>query len=325
MDFFKKVIRLAKQNKKSIVFPEAGFSERIIQAVLKMAKYKICNPILIGDKNDLINKCHKLSKFTIIDPKTFSKTNELAEKLFEARRHKGLTLEDSKELILDPFYFATMLVKCNYADAMIGGAEVSTAKTLKPALTLLRKNNEFVNSYMIMVGKNNITDNPFFMTDCGLIEEPNLEQLPVMAKRVCDELKVFTELSPRVAFLSYSTYGSAESDITLKMKNACLKFKEQNPSILSEGEIQLDAALIERVAKTKLGNNKDYYGKANVLVFPDLNSANICYKAISYFGNLYAIGPITVGLDKPVNDLSRGCTVKDIIILSAITVLQCKN
>lgn len=326
MNFCKQILKLAKNNNKAIVFPEAAFSDRIIKAVLYLKKHKICEPILVGDESSIIMQCKKLVKFKIINPKTSSITEELAKVLFDSRKHKGLTIEQANELILDPFYFSTMLVKMGYADGMVGGAEVSTAQNLKPALQLLTKKDSFVNTYTIMVGKNKVTTSPFILTDCGLIEEPTLEQLPVMAKRACKQLEMFTNLTPRVAFLSYSTYGSAKSATTEKMRDATNEFKNLCPSIQSQGEIQIDAALLERVAKVKLVNkNAEYYGKANVLIFPDLNSANICYKAISYFGKLYAIGPITVGLDKPVNDLSRGCSVKDIIYLTAITVLQSKN
>ena len=324
MKFIKNLLKLAKQKQKSIVFPESAFSDRIIKAVLYIQKHKIANVILIGDESSHIMQNKKLKNFKIINPKTFAHTEELAQELYQLRKDKGMSLQDSKQFILDPFYFSTMLVKKGYADGMVGGAEVSTARNLKPALQILKNGKDnFVNSYMIMVGDNKITDNPFFLTDCGLCENPTSNELAIMAERVCGELKTFTKLTPKVAFLSYSTYGSAKSETTLKVKEAYNKFSSSCPEILSQGEIQLDAALIEPVAKTKLGDYAKYYGKANVLVFPELNSANIGYKAISYFGNLYAIGPITVGLEKPVNDLSRGATVKDIIYLTAITVLQC--
>ena len=325
MNFYKHILKLAKQKKKSIVFPEAAFSDRILKAVLYLKKHDICEPILIGDESSIVMQCKKLESANIVNPKTSNITEELANELYNARKEKGLTLEQAQELIVDPFYFATMMVKCGYADGMVGGAEVSTARNLKPALQLLRGKDGFVNSYMIMDGKNKLTSSPFFMTDCGLVEEPNAEQLAIMAKRTCDEMNLFTDIEPKVAFLSYSTYGSAKSDSTLKMSSANEIFKQNNANILSQGELQLDAALVERVAKTKLGDSKDYYGKANVLVFPDLNAGNICYKAISYFGNIHVIGPITAGLEKPINDLSRGCSVKDIISLTAITVLQSKD
>lgn len=324
MDFTKSLLKLAQKCNKTIVFPEAAYSDRTIKAVRYLRKHHICDVILIGDESSIIMQHKKLKNFKIINPKTFSRTKELAEALFESRKHKGMTQEEADELILDPYYFSTMLVKFGYADGMIGGAEVSTARNIKPALQLLKaETDDFVNSYTILCGDN--IEEPLFLADCGLCVNPTDNQLAIIAERVCGEMKRFTELEPKVAFLSYSTNGSAQSDLTSKVKSAYNKFKSSNNNIMCQGEIQLDSALVLDIAKIKLGDNAEYYGKNNVLIFPDLNSANICYKAISYFGKLYAIGPITVGLEKPVNDLSRGCTVWDIIYLTAITVLQCNK
>lgn len=325
MNFCKQLLKLTKNSNKKIVFPEASFSDRTVQAVLKLKKLGICEPVLIGDESSLIMQNKKLGKFGIINPKTSQLTEMLTQNLFEARKDKGLTIEDAQKLILNPHYFATMLVKCGYADGMVGGAEVSTKDNLKPALQLLKKEDSFVNSYTLIIGDNGLTNNPFIMTDCGLIENPSVEQLPIIAKRAVDEFKNLSNVEPKVAFLSYSTYGSASSEITQKMSKSQEIFKLNNKDIKSIGEVQLDSALLKNVASLKMGEGKDFYGGANVLVFPELNSANICYKAISYFGKLYAIGPITVGLKKPVNDLSRGATVMDIVYLTAITVLQCKK
>ncbi len=326
MKFTKQLIKLAKQKNKTIVFPESAFSDRVLKAVMYIKKHNIANVILIGDESSLFVRNKKFGSFKIVNPKTSSLKEAFANQLYELRKHKGMTIEEASQLVLDPFYFSTLLVKNGYADGMVGGAEVSTARNLKPALQLLKSSsNTLVNSYTMMVGKNNLTDSPFFLTDCGLIENPTSDELSVIAKRVADEYKHFTGIEPKVAFLSYSTNGSANSEATKKMKDAYNKFKANCPNVLSQGEVQLDAALLENVARLKLKGNQDFYGGANVLVFPELSSANICYKAISYFGNLYALGPITVGLDKPINDLSRGCTVKDIIYLTAITVLQCKE
>lgn len=326
MKFTKSILNLAKKYNKTIVFPEAAFSDRIVKAVFYLKKHKICDIILIGDESSLVMQHKKLKNFKIINPKTFNHTQEMSNTLYELRKNKGLTQEQANELVLDPFYFSTLLVKMGYADGMIGGAEVSTARNLKPALQLLKQNNDdFVNSYTIIAGKNKDIKLPIFLTDCGLIESPTENQLAIMAERTYKELKTLTNLTPKVAFLSYSSYGSAKSELTEKVAGAYLKFKKANKDVLCQGEIQIDAALIKNIAKTKVGSNSSYYGENNVLVFPDLNSANICYKAISYFGKLYAIGPITVGLEKPVNDLSRGCTVKDIIYVTAITILQCNK
>ncbi len=324
MNFFKFLRKQASKFKKTIVFPEVAFSDRVMKAVIYLKKHKICDVILIGDESSLIMQNKDLKDYRILNPKTFEKTAEMTDELYNARKHKGLTAAEAKELILDPFYFATMLVKLGYADGMVAGAEVPTAKTFRPALQLL-KENEFVSSFMLIVGKNKLTDNPFALADCGLVVDPTSDELCSIAERTAYEYSRLTKNVPKVAFLSYSTTGSSKGVSVEKVKSAYDKFARLHNDIDAQGEVQLDCALLENVAKTKLGDNAKYYGKNNVLIFPDLNSANICYKAISYFGKLCAVGPIAVGFAKPVNDLSRGATVEDIINLTAITVLQCKE
>ena len=324
MKAIKQIIKNAKKNPKTIIFPEASFSGRIIKAAKIIQKKGIAKVVLVGDESSLIMQDKNLKNFTIINPKTCEYKDALAEELYELRKHKGLALEQAKQLILDPFYFSTMLVVTGYADGMVCGAEVSTAKSLKPALQLLRQNDDFVNSYFLMCGKNKLTDEAFFLADCGLVENPTSQQLAEIAKRAVDQANLLTTNEPKVAFLSYSTHGSAKSESVEKVQNAYKIFIEENPNIKAVGEIQLDAALLPNVAKTKLKFDEPI-GSSNILIFPEINSANICYKAISYFGGLYALGPITVGLKKPVNDLSRGCTVKDIIYITALTVVQCQQ
>ena len=297
MNFLKYILGEAKKKNKKIVFPESAFSDRVIKAVLYLKKHKICEPILIGDASSIAVQCKQLSKFKILNPKTFSQTNEMANMLYELRKEKGMTVEQSFNLILDPFYFSTMLVKCGYADAMVGGAEVSTAQNLKPALQLLKNGGDnFVNSYTLFVGDNGLTDKVFVMADCGLNEEPDEDQLVKIANNVVSEYKNITKIEPKVAFLSYSTHGSAKGEVIEKMQNSFKKFKEQNPTVKCVGEVQLDSALIERVAKTKLKGDVDFYGGANVLIFPELNSANICYKAI--FRKIPAYNKIYLGTQK---------------------------
>lgn len=324
MKFLNQLIQKAKSQTKTIVFPEAGFSDRIVKAVKKIEKKGIAKVVLIGDESSLVLQDKALKNFYIVNPKTFEYKEDFAEALYLLRKEKGITKEQAQELMLDPFYFSAMYVRMGYADGMVGGAEVSTAKMLKPALQLLRNNDDFVNSFFVMCGKNKMTDDVFFLADCGLIEQPTTEQLAVIAERAVCQSNILTNNEPRVAFLSYSTLGSAKSESTQKMRTAYELFAEKNPTTKAIGEIQLDAALIESVAKTKL-KQTEFVGSSNILIFPDINSANICYKAISYFGGLYALGPITTGLTKPANDLSRGATVDDIVYVTALTVLQCKN
>ena len=323
----KVLIKKAKNQNKTIVFPEAGFSDRTMSAVKHIVKKNIANVILIADESALVLQYKKLKNVKIINPKTSSLTSEFAEKIYLLRKEKGVSKEDAEELALDPFYFATMLVREGYADGMIGGAEVSTARNLKPALQLIKADEEygFVSSVMMFYGKNDVTKNqPFLLADCGLNENPTAEQLSIIAKQSVDFSNALLNQEPRVAFLSYSSHGSAKSDMVEKVSLATKDFKEKYPAIVADGEVQFDSAMIPSVAKTKLKDSYLIKQNANVLILPDLNSANICYKAISYFGKLKAVGPVVLGLKKPINDLSRGATVKDIIDLTAITVLQCK-
>lgn len=325
MKLEKYLIKKAKLNKKTIVFPEACFSERIVIAGKIIAKKNIANVIFIGDESALILRYKNLKNITVINPKTSSLTEKFAESLFELRKNKGLTLEEAKNLVLDPFYFSTMLVYEGYADGMVGGAEVSTKTNLKPALQIIKgKNGQNVCSGFLFYGKCKLTNNqPFILGDAGLNEFPGEIELANIGKSLCD-FAIDMNIEPRVAFLSYSTNGSAESDSVIKVRNACNLFKKDN-NVLCEGEVQLDTALVKSVAKTKLDDSYLTNQSANVLVMPDINAGNITYKAIQRFSSLNAIGPIVMGLNKPVNDLSRGCTIKDIIMLTAVTALQCKN
>lgn len=323
----KNLIEKAKKLNKTIVFPEAGFSDRIIEAVKIITKQKIAKVVLIADESALVLQYKKLNNVTIINPKTSSLRDEFAKKIFEKRQHKGVTEEKAQELAVDPFYFATMLVNEGYADGMVGGAEVSTGRNLKPGLELVKAKPEekLVSTAMLMYGKNKVTGNqPFILADCGLNENPSAEQLAIIAKQCTKLNEELVGLMPRVAFLSYSTKGSAKSESVTKVADAFNQFKTIEPYTFSEGEVQFDSAMIPRVAKIKIPTSKLTEQNANILVFPDLNSANICYKAISYFGNLKAIGPIAMGFNRPINDLSRGATLDDIVVLTAVTVLQCE-
>lgn len=323
----KKLLKLASKKGKTIVFPEAGFSDRIIEACNIISKKKIANLILIGDESALVLKYKNIKKFKIVNPKTSSLAKEFAEKIYELRKEKGVSLEEAHILAIDPFYFSTMMVREGYADGMVGGAEVSTARNLKPALQLIKtkEDSEIVSTAMIMYGKNPVTQNqPFILADCGLNVNPTSSQLCTIAKDCVELNNKLLKQTSKVAFLSYSTKGSAKGEDVEKVVSALDMFQKQNPYILADGEMQLDSAMIPRVTRVKAPNSKFSEGNANILIFPDLNSGNICYKAISYFAKINAIGPICIGLNKPINDLSRGATVKDIVVLTAITALQCE-
>ena len=317
-DFYKKARKLSK----SIVFPEVGFSARTIEAVKRIAKKKIAKPILIGDESALILRDKSLSNFQIINPYTFSARDELVKRLYQKRKDKGLTLEEAQKLAMDPYYFATLLVDMGFADGMVAGAEATTARTIKPALQLIkgRKKSTAISSCFIMFGKNSlIKDECLILADCGVIMHPSSEELYQIA---CQSVQTYKSLglkNPKVAFLSFSTKGSANDESIAVIKNAYEKFKKTG--VVCDGEIQFDAAMVENVAKNKCPNSP-LKGNANILIFPDLNSGNICYKAMQYMGHVNAVGPILQGLKKPINDLSRGCSIDDFDTATAITVLH---
>ncbi len=317
-DFYKKARKLSK----SIVFPEVGFSARTIEAVKLIAKKKIAKPILIGDESALILRDKSLSNFQIINPYTFSARDELIKRLYQKRKDKGLTLEEAESLAMDPYYFATLLVDMGFADGMVAGAEATTARTIKPALQLIkgRKKSTAISSCFIMFGKNSlIKDECLILADCGVIMHPSSEELYQIACQSVQTYKSLGLANPKVAFLSFSTKGSASDESVEIIREAYEKFKKTG--VVCDGEIQFDAAMVEDVAKNKCPNSP-LKGKANILIFPDLNSGNICYKAMQYMGHVNAVGPILQGLKKPINDLSRGCSIDDIVTATAITVLQ---
>ena len=321
----KDLLALAKKKNRTIVFPEAGFSDRTIEAVKYLNKKKIVNVILIGDESSLIVRHKELSGFTIINPKTSQLREKFVKKLMLKRKDKGLTLNEAEKLVLDPYYFATLLVDEGIADGMVGGAECSTATNIRPALQLIKaeKKNGIVSSFFFMYGKNKFLKNKsLIIADCAVMENPTAEQLAEIANQSVDSARIFQIEDPKLAFLSYSTKGSAKSDSAEKMKKANLMFKR--PAVVSDGELQFDAAMVESVAMMKDPKGK-LKGDANILIFPDINAGNICYKTMQYIGGLRAIGPILQGLKKPVNDLSRGCSVKDIIEIAAVTALQAKG
>ncbi len=317
-DIYKK----AKLMNKSIVFPEAGFSDRTLQAVKTIQKKGIAKPILIGDESALILRDKNLSQFEIINPLTFASKDELVKCLYEKRKAKGMTIEEAEEMAKDPYYFATLLVECGYADGMVAGAEASTANTVRPALQIIKakKKGDIVSSCFVMFGKNKfLGDKCLILSDCGVIKHPNEDELYQIACQSVETYKSLGFNDPKVAFLSFSTNGSAEDESLEVVKNAYNKFKKLG--IPCDGEIQFDAAMVERVHKQKCPNSP-LQGDANILIFPDLNSGNICYKAMQYMGGVNAIGPALQGLKKPINDLSRGCTADDIVAMTAVTVLQ---
>lgn len=317
-DLYKQARRLGK----TIVFPEAGYSKRTVEAIKYINKKKIAKPILIGDESALAIQDKELINFQIINPKTFEKTGEFAKVLYSLRKSKGLTMEEAEKLVLDPYYFSTLLVHEGYADGMVSGAEVSTARAIRPALQIIkgRRKDSVISSCFLIYGKNDfLKGKSLIISDSGLLPNPAAEELAQIATDSVTTYRLLGLDNPKVAFLSYSTKGSAEGESITKVRTAYAKFKKCG--VICDGELQFDAALVPSVAKHKCPDSP-IEGDANILICPDLNTGNITYKALQYVGGLHAIGPILQGLKKPVNDLSRGCSVEDIITMTAVTVLQ---
>lgn len=318
----KELYKKAEQLKKTIVFPEAGFSDRTIEAVKYIQKKKIARPILIGDESALVLRDKSLIEFQIINPKTFQNKDDLAKRLYEKRKGKGMTYEEAQKLAEDPYYFSTLLVDAGMADGMVAGAEASTANTVRPALQVIKakKKGGIVSSCFLMYGKNKfLKDKPLIIADCGVIMHPTADELYQIACQSVETYKNLGFKDPKVAFLSFSSKGSAKDESVDIVRQAYEKFKKTG--IPCDGELQFDAAMVQSVAAHKAPESA-IKGDANILIFPDLNSGNICYKTMQYIGGLNAIGPILQGLNKPVNDLSRGCSPEDIVTVTAVTVLQ---
>lgn len=321
-----KLVDLAKKKQKTIVFPEVSFSDRTVEAVKYLQKKKIVKVLLVGDASALILRDKIFEYFDIVNPVTFPNREKLVKTLYEKRKEKGLTLEEADELEKDPYYFATLLVECGYADGMVAGAEASTATTVRPALQIIKAKNKKdpVSSFFLMYGKNKFLKNEaVILSDCGVLENPNADELAVIASQSVKSAEQFG-LTPRVAFLSYSTKGSAKNANVDKVRQAYEKFKKKDKNVVCDGELQFDAAMVPRVAEHKCPDSP-LKGNSNVLIFPNIEAGNICYKMMQYVGGLNAVGPILQGLKKPVNDLSRGCSVNDIIMASVITALQCED
>lgn len=332
MSFIESIKNRAKQDIKTIVLPESN-DIRVIEAASIALSQKYANIILIGKEaeiNELANNNgFDISNAEIIDPELFDKYEECVSTFYELRKEKGMTLEKARELMKDNVYFGMMMVKMGKADGLVSGACHSTSDTLRPALQILKTvtGTKLVSAFFVMVSPNKDLgeDGVFVFGDCGLNSNPNEEELSEIAISSAKSFKQLVGQESKIAMLSYSTYGSApDTDLIVKVRNAMQLVKEKEPELLVDGELQLDAAIIPEVAKSKAPNSK-VAGQANTLIFPDLNAGNIGYKLVQRFGNAEAYGPLCQGIARPVNDLSRGCNSNDIAGVIAITAVQAQT
>ncbi|MGI6050234.1 MAG: phosphate acetyltransferase [Acetivibrionales bacterium] len=324
--FLERITQRAKENKKTIVLPEST-DIRTIKATAMILEQDFANIVLVGEE-DKINELKgdlDISRAIIVNPKTSEKFEDYAKAFYELRKHKGVTIEKAREIMQDPLYWGVMMVKMGEADGMVAGAVNSTANTLRPALQILKTapDVKLVSAFFVMCvpdceyGHNGT----FIYADSGLVENPDAQELSEIAVCSAKTFKGLVEAEPKVAMLSYSSYGSAKSELVDKVIEATRLAKEKAPDILIDGELQVDAAIVPEIAKSKAAASP-LKGEANVLVFPDLNVGNIAYKLTQRLAKAEAYGPITQGIAKPVNDLSRGCSAEDIVGVVAITSVQ---
>ena len=320
---FGQLIDILKKSPKKIVFTE-GEDPRILEAASRLLAGTFLHPILIGN-SDKIYAVAEESGFNIrgaeiIDPSNYDRFDEMVELFCELRKKKGVTPELARGILSQANYFGTMLVKMGVADALLGGATYSTADTVRPALQLIKTKpgNTIVSSVFILVRPAATGENEVLaMGDCAINIKPSEDELVEIAGEAAECAKIFG-VDPQVAFLSYSTFGSGKGEDVDKMRNAAEKAKAKYPELSIEGELQFDAAVSPRVARTKCPDSK-VAGHANTFIFPDINAGNIGYKIAQRLGNFDAYGPILLGLNAPINDLSRGCNASEVYSMAIIT------
>ncbi len=314
MKILKEIQQRAKSKDVTIILPEANMDERVKSASEKILSDGLSNLIVFGKEADFDFKSDRVK---VINLSNNDLSEDFAHQLFELRKHKGMTEEQSKELIKQPMHFAMMLMKNNMADGVVAGAKYSTADVLRPALQIIKTkpNKNIVTGGMLMLKED---ERPLFYADVSLIEQPNSGQLSEIAFASAEFMQNVVAIEPKVAFLSYSTKGSAKHEMVDNVRHATEL--TQNKGFLVDGEMQADCALDLSTAKKK-GVTSEVGGNANVLIFPDLNAGNIGYKLTARLGGYQAIGPIMLNFNKPVNDLSRGCTVEEIVNTVLITKL----
>lgn len=330
MGFIDEIKSRAKQNKKTIVLPES-MDRRTFEAAAEILAEDIANLVIIGTPEEIEKNSEGLdiSKAVIVNPATYEKTPEYIDLLVELRKSKGMTKEEATNLLMNEYmFYACVMVKAGDADGVVSGACHSTANTLKPALQIVKTKpgTKIVSAFFLMevpdceFGENGT----FVFGDCGLNQNPNPEELAAIAVSSAESFKLLVGKEPKVAMLSHSSKGSAKHADIDKVAEATRIAKEIAPQLSLDGELQADAAIVPSVGASKAPGS-DVAGSANVLIFPDLDAGNIGYKLVQRLAKAEAYGPMTQGIAKPVNDLSRGCSAKDIVGVIAITAVQAQN
>ena len=322
----------AKQDVMTIILPESN-DKRTLIAAAQVLKEKTADLIMIGKEEKIMDGAHwlevDLTGLKVVDPDTDPKFDHYAETLFKLREKKGMTLEKAQEILkTDYITYGVMMVKEKDADGLVAGACHATADTLRPALQILKTapGTELVSGFFIMdVPGSEFGENGLFLfADCALEIQPTSEKLAHIANQTDKSFKRLIGDDPRIALLSHSSHGSAVNDDSTKVVKAVEYIRENYPDIVADGELQLDAAIVPELGASKAPDSP-VAGKANVLIFPDLDAANIGYKLVQRFAGADAYGPILLGLNAPVNDLSRGCTAEDVVGVIAITCVQAQT
>lgn len=319
----------AAKHKKRIVLPE-GNEERTLKAADLIIDEGIAKIILLGDKEQILSEAHKhklknIDKVTIINPLNHSNKKRYIELMVEIRKNKGLDFAEAGRLIENPLYLATMMIKAGDADGEVAGAVNSTGDVLRPAFQYVKTlpGISVVSGAFIMILKNREfgEDGILVFADCAVHPDPTAKELAEIAVATAETTRAIAGFEPRIAMLSFSTKGSAKHPMVDKVVNATRIAKEMSPDLQIDGDLQADAAIIESIGKSKAPDSS-IAGKANVLIFPNLECGNIAYKLVQRLADAEAIGPVLQGMAAPINDLSRGCSVNDIVNLTAITVNQ---
>lgn len=320
---FGQLINILKKNPKKIVFTE-GKDPRILEASSRLLASYFLHPVLVGNEEEIMESAEEsgfnIRGAEIVDPMKFERLDEMIDLYCELRKKKGVTPEQARGILSQSNYFGTMLVKMGMADALLGGATYSTADTVRPALQLIKTKpeNTVVSSCFILVRPSATGENEVLaMGDCAINIHPTEDELVEIALETAECAKIFG-VDPKLAFLSYSTFGSGKGEDVDKMRNAAEKTKQKAPELPVAGELQFDAAVSPRVARTKCPES-EVAGHANTFIFPDINAGNIGYKIAQRLGNFEAYGPILLGLNAPINDLSRGCNASEVYSMAIIT------
>lgn len=331
MELMNKIWNMAKADVRKIVLPE-GEEERTIKASRIIKDENLAEIFLVGSEENIKAKAQELDVdlegIEIVDPSKSEKTVEYAKAFYELRKNKGMTEEKADKIVRDPLYFGTMMLKQGDVEGLVSGAVHTTGDLLRPGLQIVKTapGINVVSSFFLMsVPDCEFGEDGFLLfADCAVNPNPTAEQLASIAISTADSAKGLAKIDPKVAMLSFSTMGSAEHELVSKVRVATDLAKDARPDLMIDGELQLDAAIVPGVAAKKAPKSS-VAGKANVLVFPDLQAGNIGYKLVQRFAKAEAVGPICQGFSKPINDLSRGCSVEDIVNVVAVTAVQAQN